>query len=105
VPKKARDWTLNLRGSTVQKIFDDESAERDFSLLGGGDLGFPLVFVASVFGAYGFSNALIVAGASFAGLLFAYFLQIYVLKGKPLPALPPICFMAFLGFLYVYFTG
>ncbi len=104
VPKKARDWTLNLRGSTVQKIFDDESAERDFSLLGGGDLGFPLVFVASVFAAYGFSSALIVAGASFAGLLFAYFLQIFVLKGKPLPALPPICFVAIMGFLYVYFT-
>ena len=35
-----------------------KNAERDFSLLGGGDIGFPLIFVASVFAAYGFSDAL-----------------------------------------------
>jgi len=99
LPKKARDWTLNLKGSTVNKLFDDENAERDFSLLGGGDIGFPLVFVASVFAVYGFSDALIVGAAALVGLLFAYFLQIVLLKGKPLPALPPICLVAFLGFL------
>jgi presenilin-like A22 family membrane protease len=101
LPKKARDWKLNLKGSTVSKLFDDENAERDFSLLGGGDIGFPLVFVASVFSVYGFSDALVVGIAAFIGLLFAYFLQIFVLKGKPLPALPPICLVAFLGFLLV----
>ncbi|MBP1707074.1 MAG: Presenilin-like rane protease, family [Chloroflexi bacterium] len=105
LPKKARDWTLNLRGSSVRKLFEEESAERDFSLLGGGDIGFPLVFVASVFSAYGFSTALVVAGASLAGLIFAYLLQIFLLKGKPLPALPPICFLAVIGFLGVYFTS
>ena len=105
LPKKARDWTLNLRGSSVRKLFEEESAERDFSLLGGGDIGFPLVFVASVFSAYGFSTALVVAGASLAGLIFAYMLQIFLLKGKPLPALPPICFLAVIGFLGVYFTS
>ncbi len=101
LPKKTRDWALNLKGSTVNKLFDDENAERDFSLLGGGDIGFPLIFVASVFAVYGFSDALIVGIAAFIGLLFAYFLQIYLLKGKPLPALPPICLVAFLGFLLV----
>ncbi len=101
LPKKTRDWALNLKGSTVNKLFDDENAERDFSLLGGGDIGFPLIFVASVFDVYGFSDALIVGIAAFIGLLFAYFLQIYLLKGKPLPALPPICLVAFLGFLLV----
>ena len=101
LPKKAKDWNLNLKGSTVNKLFDDENAERDFSLLGGGDLGFPLVFVASVITAYGVNDGIVVAIASFIGLLFAYFLQIYVLKGKPLPALPPICFVAFLGFILV----
>ena len=105
LPKKARDWTLNLRGSSVRKLFEEESAERDFSLLGGGDIGFPLVFVASVFSAYGFSTALVVAGASLAGLIFAYLLQIFLLKGKPLPALPPICLLAVIGFLGVYFTS
>jgi presenilin-like A22 family membrane protease len=86
-----------------KKIFEEESSERDFSLLGGGDIGFPLVFVVSVFFAYGFSSAVIVAGGAFAGLIFAYLLQIFLLKGKPLPALPPICFLAILGFLGVYF--
>jgi len=45
-----------------------------------------------------------VAGASVLGLIFAYLLQIFLMKGKPLPALPPICFMAVLGFLVVYLT-
>ncbi len=104
VPKRGTDWRMNLRGETVTKLFDEESGEREFSLLGGGDLGFPLVFIASVYAAYGFGGALIVAGASVAGLIFAYLLQIFWLKGKPLPALPPICFLSFLGFLGVYFT-
>jgi presenilin-like A22 family membrane protease len=104
LPKNVRDWNLNLKGSTVTKLFDDENAERDFSLLGGGDIGFPLVFVASVYTAYGFSDALGVGIGAYIGLLFAYFLQIFVLKGRPLPALPPICLVAFLGFLLVRFV-
>jgi presenilin-like A22 family membrane protease len=104
IPKKFREWSLNLKGSTVQKIFEEESAERDFSLLGGGDIGFPLVFVVSVFFAYGMSSAMIIAGASFAGLIFAYILQIFLLKGKPLPALPPICSLAIIAFLVIYFV-
>lgn len=104
LPKKARDWALNLRGSTVRKIFEEESSEREFSILGGGDVGFPLVFVVAVFFTYGFSGALVVAGASLAGIIFAYMLQIFLLKGRPLPALPPISFLSIIGFLVVYFT-
>lgn len=103
LPKRAQDWKLNLRGETVQTLFEEEASEREFSLLGGGDLGFPLVFVTSVYFGFGFTGAVIVAAASFVGLIFAYILQIYLLKGKPLPALPPICFLAILGFLGVYF--
>ncbi len=103
LPRKIRDWAMNLKGSSVKKIFEEEAAERDFSLLGGGDIGFPLILVVSVYFAYGFSGALVVAAASFAGLILAYMLQIFVLKGKPLPALPPICFCAIAGFLGVYF--
>jgi presenilin-like A22 family membrane protease len=104
LPKQLKDWNLNLKGSTVNKLFDDENAERDFSLLGGGDIGFPLIFTASVLAAYGFKDALIVGIGALVGLLFAYFLQIVVLKGKPLPALPPICLVAFLGFLLARFV-
>jgi presenilin-like A22 family membrane protease len=103
LPKRFRDWNLNLKGESVKKLFEEEAAERDFSLLGGGDLGFPLVLIVSVYFAFGFSGALVVAAASVIGLLFAYALQIFLLKGKPLPALPPICFFAIGGFLIVYF--
>jgi presenilin-like A22 family membrane protease len=103
LPKRIRDWALNLKGASVKKLFEEEAAERDFSLLGGGDIGFPLVLVVSVHFAFGFSGALVVAGASVIGLIFAYMLQIFLLKGKPLPALPPICFCAIAGFLIVYF--
>jgi presenilin-like A22 family membrane protease len=103
LPKKFRDWAMNLKGSSVKKLFEEESAERDFSLLGGGDIGFPLILVVSVYFAFGFHGALVVAGASVIGLFLAYMLQIFILKGKPLPALPPICFCAIAGFLVVYF--
>jgi presenilin-like A22 family membrane protease len=101
LPKKMADWNLNLRGASVKKLFEEESAEREFSLLGGGDLGFPLVFVVAVFYALGLSSALIVAGATLVGLVFAYLIQIFILKGKPLPAIPPISFLAIIGFLIV----
>jgi presenilin-like A22 family membrane protease len=104
LPKKLKDWNLNLKGSTVNKLFDDENAERDFSLLGGGDIGFPLIFVASVIAAYGVSEALGVAIGALVGVLLAYVLQIFVMKGKPLPALPPICLVAFLAFITVHYV-
>ncbi|MDD5702162.1 MAG: presenilin family intramembrane aspartyl protease [Dehalococcoidales bacterium] len=103
LPRRLRDWKLNLKGAGFQKLFETESAERDFSLLGGGDIGFPLIFVASVFFTYSMSGALIVSAGSLAGIIFAYILQIWVLKGKPLPALPPISFLAIVSFLVVYF--
>jgi presenilin-like A22 family membrane protease len=104
LPRNLADWKTNLRGSSVNKLFDEEAAERDFSLLGGGDIGFPLLLVVAVFFGYGLSKAYVVAGGSFAGLIFAYLLQIYLLKGKPLPALPPITFLAIIGFLIVRFV-
>jgi presenilin-like A22 family membrane protease len=99
MPRKATQWQLNLRGSTVQKLFDEEASEREYSLLGGGDLGFPLIFVVSVNFHTGYNAALWVAGFSMLGLIFAYLLQIFLLKGKPLPALPPISFMCIVGYL------
>lgn len=104
LPQNFRDWNLNLKGDSIRRLFESENAERDFSLLGGGDIGFPLIFVASVISFWGLSAALVVAGASLIGLIFAFLLQIFLMKGKPLPALPPICFITILGFLLVYFT-
>lgn len=102
-PFNLKDFNLNLRGSAFTKIFESESSERDFSLLGGGDIGFPLIFVTAVFFHYSLEEALIVAAFSLAGLILAYVLQMYLLKGKPLPALPPISLMTIIGFLLVFF--
>ncbi len=105
LPRQNRLWGSNLKSSAIQQVFTSEASEREFSLLGGGDLGFPLIFTASVYAAYGFQGAFIVAIACLLGLLLAYALQIWVLKGKPLPALPPISFVAIIGFLIVrYWT-
>ena len=85
------------------RLFEDKS-EKEFSLLGGGDVGFPLLLVVSVFFAYGFARSLAVAGSALLGLAAAYWVQRKMLKGKPTPALPPISVLSIVGFLIVYLT-
>jgi len=62
------------------------------------------MLVVSVFFAYGFASCVIVAAFSLLGLISAYLIQLFFLKGKPMPALPPITFVSLIGFLIVYFT-
>ena len=102
-PAKAGDFRINVRGSESRTIFESEKAERDYSLLGGGDIGFPLIFVTAVYFHYDLAAALLVAAFSLGGLVLAYILQMTLMKGKPLPALPPISLMTIIGFLIVYF--
>jgi presenilin-like A22 family membrane protease len=99
IPQTISGWGRDVR---KDRILDDDS-ERDFSVLGGGDIGFPLLFVVSVFFAEGFTGALIVAGFSVLGLAGAYLVQSKLLKGKPTPALPPISLLSIIGYLIVYF--
>ena len=100
IPKTISGWNMDLREA---RIFDDES-EREFSVLGGGDIGFPLLLIVSVFFANGFAQSLVVAGFSLLGLAAAYWVQRKLLKGKPTPALPPISLLSIVGYLIVYFT-
>jgi len=100
IPRTMSGWNLDLRKA---RIFTDES-EREFSVLGGGDIGFPLLLIVSVFFASGFARSLIVAVFSLLGLAAAYWVQRALLKGKPTPALPPISFLSIVGYLIVYFT-
>jgi len=100
IPKTISKWNLNLR---EVRLFEDKS-EKEFSLLGGGDVGFPLLLVVSVFFAYGFARSLVVAGSALLGLAAAYWVQRKMLKGKPTPALPPISVLSIVGFLIVYLT-
>ena len=104
IPKRISAWNLNLKESGFKKLFEDESAEREFSILGGGDIGFPLMLVVSVFFVHGFTSSVVVAAFSLLGLVSAYWIQLFPLKGKPMPALPPITFVSLIGFLIVYFT-
>lgn len=71
-----------------------------FSILGGGDLFFPLLLIVSVFNHCGVFSALVVAGFALLGCLTTnlIFLQ---LKERPMPALPPIAFLTIIGFLVI----
>lgn len=101
IPRKVSAWNLNLKAAGFSKLFEDPAAERQFSILGGGDVGFPLLVAVSAFFAYGFYGATIVAAFSVLGLVGAFLIQIYFLKGKPMPALPPIFAATLIGLLVV----
>jgi presenilin-like A22 family membrane protease len=105
IPKHWSNWNLGLRSGDLKRLLQAQWGERDFSILGGGDIGFPLVLVASVFLNYRLIESLIVAAAALLGLISAYAIQRFFLKGKPMPALPPICFMSAIGFLVVFFIA
>lgn len=101
LPHDMAGWKLDLKET---KLMEDESSERWFSILGGGDIGFPILLVVSVFFTYGVTSLLILAAFSLLGLAAAYWIQAVFLKGKPMPALPPITFACLVGFLIVYFV-
>jgi presenilin-like A22 family membrane protease len=104
IPSRISLWKLNLRETGLKKLLEEPSTERDFLILGGGDIGFPLMLVVSVFFAYSFAGSIIVAAFSLLGLISAFLIQLLLLKGKPMPALPPIALVSIIGFLTVYFT-
>lgn len=103
IPVSMSNWNLNLKGLGFKKLFEDK-AEREFSMLGGGDIGFPLMLTVSIFFAYGLASAVIMATFSLVGLIGAYWIQAVFLKGKPMPALPPISLASLIGFLIVSYV-
>lgn len=104
LPKEMSRWNLSLKGEGFKKVMQGEATEREFSILGGGDIGFPLMVMVSVFFDYGLGKSLLVAGFSLVGLLSAFWMQRAVLKGKPMPALPPIAVASLIGFLLVRYV-
>ena len=104
IPKTNANWNHNLKTSGAQTIIEGEAAEREYSILGGGDIGFPLILMVSVRAAYGFGSSMLVAAFSLAGLISAFVIQSRFLKGKPMPALPPITAASLIGLLIVYFS-
>ena len=98
-PKKIRDWKLNLKNVRVGDLKKEESDRREYSILGGGDIGFPLMLAVSVFFETDLVSAVLVGVFALMGLMSALLIQSFWLKGKPMPALPPIAFFSLIGFL------
>jgi len=103
IPRNISIWNLNLRKAGLKRLLEDKSGEREFSILGGGDIAFPLLLMVSVFFVYGFKSSIIVAAFSLLGLISTFMIHLFFFKGKPMPALPPITFTSLIGFLIVYF--
>jgi presenilin-like A22 family membrane protease len=100
-PKLMKDWKLKLSAVHFNDLKDKASSEREYAVLGGGDIGFPLMLAVAVFFKYDLAGAVVVGIFALAGLISAFLIQIYWLKGKPMPALPPIALLSLIGFLVV----
>jgi len=100
IPKGYSEWSFNLK-RREQKIIELNPAERDYSILGGGDIAFPCLLTASVYFAQGFEPAAIMAAFGLLGLVSVYVIQARFLKGKPMPALPPIAALTLIGMLVI----
>jgi len=97
IPKKYPEWNFNLRKR--EKIVEVNPADREYSILGGGDIAFPCLLTASVYFARGLAPAATIAIFGLLGLVSVYAIQAIFLKGKPIPALPPIAASTLVGLL------
>jgi presenilin-like A22 family membrane protease len=103
IPYKLTNLKVSLKGSVVKSLFDDRE-EKQFSVLGGGDIFFPLWLSATVWFASGINIAMVVAAFSLLGLVVTYMIHIFIMKGKATPALPPIFVASLCGLLLVRFV-
>ena len=101
LPKDYSGWSLNLKQDGVTDLLEAKSADRKYSILGGGDIAFPCLLTASVYFAQGMTPGAIIAVFGLFGLVSAYSIQAIFLKGKPIPALPPIAALTLIGLLII----
>ena len=83
------------------KVIETNPADRQYSILGGGDIAFPCLLTASVYYAQGLAQGAIIAAFGLVGLVSAYAIQAILLKGKPMAALPPIAIFTLIGLLII----
>ncbi len=100
IPKNYSEWNLNLK-KHGEKMIEVNPADREYSILGGGDIAFPCLLTASVYFAQGLAPAAIIAVLGLVGLVSVYAIQARFLKGKPMPALPPIAAFTLAGLLII----
>jgi presenilin-like A22 family membrane protease len=98
-PKKVSDINLNLKAIQVGEIKKEAADKREHTILGGGDIGFPLMLSNSVYFTYNMNAAILTGAFGVVGLIGAFAIQKIWLKGKPMPALPPIAIMSLIGFV------
>jgi presenilin-like A22 family membrane protease len=104
IPYRQSNWISSLKKSEISTLTEQKAEERQYSILGGGDIGFPVLLASSVYFARDFKAAIIVAVFSLAGLIGAYLIQAKFFKGKAVPALPPIAIMSVIGLALVSFV-
>ncbi len=102
-PKKIRDTGLDIKAVQFSDLKQEEAAKREHTILGGGDIGFPLMLTVSVFFEYDLNGALLVGFCALIGIMGAFLIQSFWLKGKPMPALPPITLLSLIGYLITRF--
>jgi presenilin-like A22 family membrane protease len=102
-PRQVRDWRMRLRSVRVGDLKKEAPDKREYSVLGGGDIGFPLMLSVSVFFAADLVSAVLVGVFALAGVMVAFLIQLFWLRGRPMPALPPIAFLSLIGFLITRF--
>jgi len=101
IPKNYSEWNLNLK-KHEEKVIEANPAAREYSILGGGDIAFPCLLTASVyFAQQDLRPAAIIAVLGLLGLVSVYAIQAIFLKGKPMPALPPIAAFTLVGLLII----
>jgi presenilin-like A22 family membrane protease len=103
-PKNPTDWVNSTQSISVNKLSEKTSTEREYSILGGGDIAFPLMLAVSIYFQKNMFNAIVIAVFALLGLMTAYIIQARWLKGRPMPALPPITALSFIGFLLTQFV-
>jgi len=100
IPKNYSEWNSNLK-KHGEKVIEVNPSAREYSILGGGDIAFPCLLTASVYFARGLVPAVIIAVFGLLGLVSVYAIQARFLKGKPMPALPPIAAFTLVGLLII----
>lgn len=106
MPRKTSDLRTTVHNINLDEVAATKPSDRDFSILGGGDIAFPLLLTSAVFLAPhgGLWPSIMIAGFGLLGLCGAYLIQSKLLKGKPVPALPPIAICGLIGMLIFQFT-
>lgn len=93
IPRESSGFKQNLE--KVKDNFFSQTKEKEFLVLGGGDVVFPLILCVSLL-PQGIVSSLFVAGFSLLGLIVNFFILTRV--QRPIPALPIIAFFSIIGF-------